>query len=88
MDVGLMLEESSRHHIRPMDLLLGMLQPLLVEIGELWASGQVTVSMEHRFSDLVGDLLAHVRRGFRQDPRPESPKLLLLTPRAIAMSSG
>lgn len=79
MDVGLMLEESSRHHIRPMDLLLGMLQPLLVEIGELWASGQVTVSMEHRFSDLVGDLLAHVRRGFRQDPRPESPKLLLLT---------
>jgi CheY-like chemotaxis protein len=79
MEVGQILEESKRHHILPMDLLLGILQPLLVEIGKLWASGQATVAMEHRFSDLVGELLAHVRKDFKQDPKPESPKLLLLT---------
>ena len=62
-----------------MDLLLGILQPLLVEIGKLWASGQITVATEHRFSDLVGEILSHVRREFNQVPRPESPKLLLLT---------
>lgn len=79
MDVDLFLEESNRHHLLPMDLLLGILQPLLVEIGNLWAAGQVTVTTEHRFSALVGELLAHVRRELKQDPRPESPKLLLLT---------
>lgn len=79
IEVGLILEESNRHHILPMDLLLGILQPLLVEIGKLWASGQITVATEHRFSDLVGEILSHVRREFNQVPRPESPKLLLLT---------
>jgi methanogenic corrinoid protein MtbC1 len=79
IDVGIILEESNRHRILPMDLLLGMLQPLLVEIGKLWASGQVAVATEHRFSDLVGEILVHVRRDFRQDLQPESPKLLLLT---------
>jgi methanogenic corrinoid protein MtbC1 len=36
--------------IRPADMLIGMLQPALYEIGELWSRGEVTVEKEHRFS--------------------------------------
>ena len=36
--------------LKPADLLLGIMQPLLYEIGEAWARGEVTVATEHRFS--------------------------------------
>lgn len=36
--------------IKPQDLLLGVIQPALYEVGELWAKGEITVAAEHRFS--------------------------------------
>lgn len=36
--------------IKPQDLLLGVVQPVLYEVGELWAKGEITVAAEHRFS--------------------------------------
>ena len=77
-EVHSIIEESRRLHIPPMDLLLGILQPLLVEIGKLWASGAVTVATEHRFSALVGDLLAQIRIDSHGDARPVSPQLMLI----------
>jgi len=76
--VSRILAESRRLGIPPMDLLLGLFQPLLVEIGELWATGQVTVSTEHRFSALVGDLLAQLRSEAPRNPEPVSPRLILI----------
>ena len=60
-DMDEILKESRRLHIPPMDLMLGILQPLLVEMGELWVSGEITVATEHRFSELVCDLMMHIR---------------------------
>ena len=56
------LEESGRLGIRPLDLMMGLLQPLMAKVGDLWAANQVTVTVEHRFSVLVGDLLASLSR--------------------------
>lgn len=55
--------DAFRLGIKPHDLLLGMLQPALYEIGELWARGEVTVAVEHRFStfseNMVGAVFSH-----------------------------
>lgn len=37
--------------LRPVDILIGILQPLLYNIGRLWESQSITVAEEHRFSD-------------------------------------
>jgi len=76
------LAESRRLGIRPMDLMMGMLQPLLREIGDLWAQGAVTVGCEHRFSDLVRELIDHFRPYRRmQDGQTPALDLLLLPAR-------
>lgn len=69
--------DAFRLGIQPQDLLIGLLQPALYEIGELWASGEVTVAGEHKFSafadSMVGALFAHypaLDRG-RQAPSPD-----------------
>ena len=72
------LAESRRLEIPPMDLLLGILQPLLAEIGELWATGQVSVATEHRFSALVGELTATLQRAPQGAPPSASPRVILV----------
>ena len=54
--------------VRPVDLLVGMMQPALHEIGELWARGEVTVDVEHRFSAAVEELVAVLRAGTAEPP--------------------
>lgn len=39
--------------IKPPDLLIGILQPLLYEIGELWSKGDASVATEHRLSSFA-----------------------------------
>lgn len=77
-DVIKIEEESNRLGIRSIDLMMGVLQPLLAEIGDLWASGKVTVATEHRFSALVQDLIAHFRSHSGWSLRPPSPRLILV----------
>ncbi len=67
--------------IQPVDLLIGLLQPALYEIGELWARGEVTVAAEHRFSTMVDNLTTLVldRLSHDRGPRPvEAPDYLLV----------
>lgn len=47
------LDEAAALGIRPVDLLVGMLQPALVELGEAWEHGEISVATEHRFTALV-----------------------------------
>ena len=51
---------------------------MLAEIGDLWVLNKVSVSQEHRFSALVGDLLADVQNGDSGDAQPQSPELVLI----------
>jgi methanogenic corrinoid protein MtbC1 len=61
-EVDGILRHSRSLRVAPMDLLLGILQPLLVEIGQLWKAGRVTVAAEHQFTALAGRLMAQVRK--------------------------
>src|SRR5205085_1037456 len=42
------------------DLYLRVFEPLLVNIGELWQCGQISVSEEHAASQLVERIMSHV----------------------------
>lgn len=37
-------------HLRPADVMLGLIQPALVEIGHKWEQGGVTAADEHEFT--------------------------------------
>jgi len=76
-DLASLVEESRRLAIRPLDLMMGMLQPMLVEIGELWVKGEVSVAIEHRFRLLARDLTAYFKS--QLEPRTElaNPSLLI-----------
>ncbi len=51
--------------------------PLTVHVGELWEAGRITVAEEHRYSELVQQLL---RSAIRTDPDvSERPRILLTT---------
>lgn len=69
--------EAFSRGINPRDLLIGMLQPALYEIGELWASGEVSVATEHRFSFFAGNMVDAVFTHYpelalkRQAPDPD-----------------
>jgi methanogenic corrinoid protein MtbC1 len=78
-EVARILEKRRRLDLSTLDLMMGMLQPLLTEIGALWAVGKVTVSTEHRFSALAGDLLAQARLEAGLEARSGPPSLLLIT---------
>lgn len=76
-----LLEESRQLGIRPLDLIMGLLQPILYEIGELWSRGLVTTSSEHLFSSMVSAVLNLV---FEEDEatapkrRADRPAVLLV----------
>lgn len=54
------MDECISIGIRPIDLMMGIIQPLLYEIGELWSQERVTVVTEHQFSGFASSLLTMV----------------------------
>jgi methanogenic corrinoid protein MtbC1 len=77
VEMDRILRESRRLRMPPMDLLLGILQPLLVEIGQLWEEGKVTVAIEHRFSALVQQIVAQVQKDAAGAAGPDRAELVL-----------
>lgn len=71
----LVLERGAALGIRPLDLLVGVLQPALSEIGRAWERGEVTVAVEHRFSaaveSVVSALLVRAREETRAAGQPD-----------------
>jgi methanogenic corrinoid protein MtbC1 len=66
--------------IKPEDLLVGIIQPALYEIGELWSKGEVTVAAEHRFSSFAETVVGHVYRHYPRlgrNRQSRSPDILL-----------
>jgi methanogenic corrinoid protein MtbC1 len=64
---------------RPVDILIGMVAPMLYEIGEEWKRGALSVESEHRFtafSERVIDLVAgKVEQGFGVKRPPLPPQM-------------
>jgi len=44
------IEDASKANIRPVDVLIGIIAPMLYQIGEDWKNGILTVEAEHRFT--------------------------------------
>jgi methanogenic corrinoid protein MtbC1 len=80
MEANVLLEKAFGLGIRPLDLLMGMIQPLLYEIGNRYARGEITVTQEHLFSQFVDELIWRIR--FRMQggkvADPEKPEVLLV----------
>lgn len=56
------LSQSSRLNIKKVDLLVGLLQPILVKIGEEFERGNISVAKEHMFSEMVQKLIHKISR--------------------------
>lgn len=73
------LEEADALGVRPLELLVGFLQPGLDEIGRAWERGEVTVATEHRFSEMVEALATTVLHRAREQEKPNAhPEFLLV----------
>lgn len=80
---GEIIHEARRLRYRTVDLLLGLIQPALGEIGARWEEGLVTVADEHRFSawcEVAVALLEHSRPLHPAATNPRTDLLLLAAP--------
>ena len=67
---------------RPVDILIGMISPMLYEIGEEWKRGALSVEAEHRFtafSEQVVQLIeSRIGTGYTASPVSSTAPLLFL----------
>lgn len=59
------VEEALLFGIRPIDITMGILTPLLYQMGEEWAQGRVTYREEHRFTNFIEIIFETLRKNFR-----------------------
>lgn len=64
------LAEAQALGIRPLELLTGIMQPALEEIGSLWRAGQVSVAMEHQFTRMVSTVMELISLQVDEPPAP------------------
>ena len=71
---GPLVDNAIAAHCRPVDILVGMIAPMLYEIGSAWEHGTLTVEGEHEFTayaERVIDLIeARMRMAWSQPVRP------------------
>lgn len=76
-----LLAEAEELGVRPLDFLVGMLQPVLCELGDLWAAGRISIATEHQFTRLSTSVASAVRQKLLASlpPRASSrPDVLLV----------
>lgn len=67
---------AQAHALYPLEgVLTEVIQPVLVEIGERWHAGEVTIAQEHFASNLLRDNLVTVSNFYR--PRPGAPCVMI-----------
>lgn len=81
---GHLIEEASADHVRAVDVLMGIVAPLLAQIGKDWERGFITVAEGHQFiafSEALVELVTTTRFQDRPaDARPlDRPDALLMT---------
>jgi methanogenic corrinoid protein MtbC1 len=76
------IEEAVTANCRPVDILIGMISPMLYEIGEEWKRGVLSVEAEHRFtafSERVLKLIeARIRKGNTASRAPANATRMFL----------
>jgi len=76
------IETAIAANCRPVDILMGMISPMLYEIGEEWKRGALSVDAEHRFTDfsekVVGLVEARIGSAMAASPAPSNGTLLFL----------
>lgn len=75
------LDEALALEIKPIDLLFGMIQPSLYEVGQRWASSSLTVADEHWFTSVCSGVIDQAWEFFPeglQFRHSESPVVLLV----------
>jgi len=55
------LAAGARLGIKDIDLCVGVIQPILHEIGVLWKNGQVTIAQEHLFTELSEQVIKRMK---------------------------
>jgi methanogenic corrinoid protein MtbC1 len=55
---GQIVETAISANCRPVDILIGMIAPMLYEIGEEWKRGALSVEGEHRFTAFCEEVLS------------------------------
>lgn len=77
-----LVDEALDLGIRPIDIAMGLLAPLLSQIGRDWQHGRITVADEHRFTAFVESLFAMLTRQLRlqneKKCETEGAKVLLM----------
>lgn len=77
-DIDAILAESRRLGIRPLDMMVGVLQPLLAKVGDMWSAGELSVASEHRITAMVADLLIGLRETRKPRGREQKPRVILI----------
>lgn len=77
-DIDAILAESRRLGIRPVDLMVGVLQPLLAKVGDMWSAGELSVASEHRITTMVQDLLIGLHEPGKRRGREPKPRVILI----------
>lgn len=81
-----LLQEAQRLKVKPLDIILGFLNPMLVHIGYLWNQGKMTVREEHIFTQFSERLLEAIRS--RQSIKNDKPLVLLASANSNYHSYG
>ena len=69
------ITEAKMAGLQPVDLLMGIITPLLWKVGDLWESGKITVADEHRFTKVYDVIVAQIEEG---EPANECVDVLFL----------
>jgi methanogenic corrinoid protein MtbC1 len=73
-----LIDRATALGMRPVEVLIGLMAPLLYEVGEMWARNEVTIADEHRFTALCRSLVAVVAEKVRPPGPTRRPDLLLM----------
>lgn len=78
------VEQAVAAECRPVDILIGMISPMLYEIGEEWKRGALSVEAEHHFTafskEVVRLIEARISMGPTPPPSKQAPLFLMNAP--------
>lgn len=79
-----LLKEGRRLNLKPMDFLMGLIQPLLYEIGVLYEQKKILPMHEHIFSQTAQRLVLLIEQHYKLEEIPQGEKIEVL----IACADG
>ena len=66
------IDDAVSTGLRPVDILIGMVAPMLYQVGEDWKTGVFSVEQEHRFTTFCEKIIDLVTTKMQLNPSPNS----------------